>query len=43
VRLLAPGDFVADATLAAPARYRLAVQAAGTPASFEFAIRQQAG
>jgi copper transport protein len=40
--LLAPGLFSADATLAAPASYRLAVQAPDAQTAFEFTIRQHA-
>jgi copper transport protein len=42
LRLLAPGHFVSDVSLAAPARYQLAVRAPGAEASFAFTIRQQA-
>jgi copper transport protein len=42
LRLLAPGHFSADVDLAAPARYRLAVQAPGAQTTFEFSVRRQA-
>jgi copper transport protein len=41
LQLLAPGHFAADVTLAAPARYRLAVQAPGAQTTFEFDVRSQ--
>ena len=42
LQLLAPGHFAADVTLAAPARYRLAVQAPGRQITFTFNILRQA-
>jgi copper transport protein len=42
LRLLAPGHFASDVSLAAPARYQLAVRIPGAEASFAFSIRRQA-